>query len=174
MLSVWRTRSHYSNVTSPHSQAPNSTEDWDDVSTQRSLSSPMLSRWTSRRSTLLGDDFAGTQAALSTQLLEGSKKIENNVYDLDDRIQVYHDDTLSRSKSQESKILGPDGHVATVWTTVWLRKFWLLCLGASFILMAIALILLWRFDTLHHGIGLTVARNQYSWKYGPTAGEIIV
>ena len=58
----------------------------------------------------------------------------------------------------------------TLWNSVWLHKIVLLGFCALFTAIFVALILLYHFSAVRHGLSTEVARNKYSWTYGPTAG----
>lgn len=56
-----------------------------------------------------------------------------------------------------------------MWNPVCLRKVTLLAFTLLFTSMFVALLLLYHFSELHHGLSTQTPRNHYSWTYGPTA-----
>lgn len=59
----------------------------------------------------------------------------------------------------------------TLWNPIWLRKVVLFGFCALFTALFVALVLLYRFSGVLHGLSTQISRNEYSWTYGPTAGE---
>ena len=58
-----------------------------------------------------------------------------------------------------------------LWNSIWLHDVVLFGFAALFAALFIALILLYHFSGVHHGLSVQISRNKYSWTYGPTAGE---
>lgn len=56
-----------------------------------------------------------------------------------------------------------------MWNPVCLRKITLLAFAVLFTMMFVALLLLFHFSELHHGLSTQNPHNHYSWTYGPTA-----
>lgn len=59
-----------------------------------------------------------------------------------------------------------------MWNPFFLRSIILVVFLILFAAMAIALGLLYHFSAQNDGISTQISKNQYSWTYGPTAGEI--
>lgn len=59
----------------------------------------------------------------------------------------------------------------TLWNPIWLRKVVLFGFCALFTALFVALVLLYSFSGVRHGLSTHISRNEYSWTYGPTAGE---
>ncbi|KAI0185467.1 hypothetical protein EV127DRAFT_373032 [Xylaria flabelliformis] len=55
------------------------------------------------------------------------------------------------------------------WRPLWLRKAVLFAFMATFIMLALGLILIWHLVYIYDGIPLTLTTNHYAWTYGPTA-----
>ncbi|RWA13316.1 hypothetical protein EKO27_g1755 [Xylaria grammica] len=60
------------------------------------------------------------------------------------------------------------------WDPPWLRKSALFAFMATFILLAVGLVLIWSFVNQYDGIPLTLTTNHYAWTYGPTAVLTVV
>lgn len=58
----------------------------------------------------------------------------------------------------------------TLWNSIWLRKVVLFGFCALFAALFVALILLYSFSGVRHGLNTQISKNEYSWTYGPTAG----
>ena len=58
----------------------------------------------------------------------------------------------------------------TLWNSIWLQKVVLFGFCALFTALFVALILLYSFSGISHGLNTQISRNEYSWTYGPTAG----
>ncbi|KAI0517111.1 hypothetical protein F5B22DRAFT_604874 [Xylaria bambusicola] len=60
---------------------------------------------------------------------------------------------------------GPKG----MWRSAWLHKRTLIALIFLLTILAVSLLLLWRYDISNNGIRLALGSNHYIWTYGPTA-----
>lgn len=59
----------------------------------------------------------------------------------------------------------------TLWNPIWLSRVVLFGFCALFTALFVALVLLYSFSGVRHGLSTQISRNEYSWTYGPTAGE---
>lgn len=59
----------------------------------------------------------------------------------------------------------------TLWNPIWLSRVVLFGFCALFTALFVALVLLYSFSGVRHGLSIQISRNEYSWTYGPTAGE---
>ncbi len=57
-----------------------------------------------------------------------------------------------------------------LWNSIWLQRVVLIGFGSLFAALFVALVLLYYFSGVDHGLSTQISRNKYSWTYGPTAG----
>lgn len=67
-----------------------------------------------------------------------------------------------------------EGNGQKMWNSFWLWRTTLIGFTLVFVLLAMALIILYHFSNLYHGLSTQKPRNYYSWTYGPTAGGSIL
>ena len=75
--------------------------------------------------------------------------------------------------NQGAKPESGGGEERSMWNPFWLWRTTLIGFILVFVLLVIALIILYLFSNLHHGLSTQIPRNYYSWTYVPTAGELI-
>ena len=61
----------------------------------------------------------------------------------------------------------------SMWNPVWLWRTTLAGFMVVLILLIIALIVLYHFSNLHHGLSTQFPKHHYGWTYGPTAGGLM-
>lgn len=95
------------------------------------------------------------------------------------------DDPRARNVVDDTNLINtaPDNHSSTaglrlkdyaprtLWNPLWLHKVVLFGFCALFAAIFTALILLYHFSNVHHGLSSESFQNQYGWTYGPTARE---
>lgn len=88
---------------------------------------------------------------------------------------------LQRASSNYSEVMPKNGSSTaglslkdyspkTLWNSIWLHKVVLFGFCALFTALFVALVLLYCFSGISHGLSTQISRNEYSWTYGPTAG----
>lgn len=79
--------------------------------------------------------------------------------------------TLPETPSGTAGLRLKDYAPKTLWNSVWLHKVVLFGFCALFTALFSALILLYHFSNVHHGLSTESSKNKYGWTYGPTASE---
>ena len=66
-----------------------------------------------------------------------------------------------------------EGKGQKMWNPFWLWPTTLIGFILILVSLVMALVILYHFSNLHHGLSIQNPRNHYSWTYGPTAGGSI-
>jgi hypothetical protein len=86
--------------------------------------------------------------------------------ELEDRA-VDNETPLSSDPSNGSRL----SKGSTIWNPLWLRHSVLLSFSIAWMVLCVAVIMLYEYGRGHQGLSTQISSNHYSWTYGPTAGK---
>lgn len=81
-----------------------------------------------------------------------------------------YSEAMPKNGSSTAGLSLKDYSPKTLWNSIWLHKVVLFGFCALFTALFVALVLLYSFSEISHGLNTQISRNEYSWTYGPTAG----
>jgi len=171
--SLWRTNDQYDSLSVSTTESTLVDVRSIESATNQTATSPTFSRRNSQASTLRRLSHTdGPHYVVETDY-RVEKKAEKSVTVAVQSKEDLDVETLVSTRGTPEPVRGYTrlSSSARAWSPLWLKQATPLAFCAVFIALVAALIVLWRVETARHGITLTVAHNEHSWKYGPTASK---